>query len=66
MATTCTCAPPTALAAPWYRRALAQRQGHIGASGIDADVTFTPVDDAAINDRVDAGYRTKYRRYGAG
>ncbi|GIE36103.1 hypothetical protein Ait01nite_091480 [Actinoplanes italicus] len=49
----------------WYRRALTQRQGRIDAGGIDIEVTFTPVDDAAINDRIDAGYRTKYRRYGA-
>jgi hypothetical protein len=49
----------------WYRGALARPQGHISAGGVDTDVTFTHVDDEAINTRLDAAYRGKYRRYGA-
>ncbi|CAM5721677.1 MULTISPECIES: DUF2255 family protein [Streptomyces] len=47
----------------WWNTARISRAGHIRAGGIDADVTFTPVDDPAVNDRVDAAYQTKYGRY---
>jgi hypothetical protein len=49
----------------WYRSALAGPHGHISAGGVDRDVAFTHVDDEAINGRLDAAYRSKYRRYGA-
>jgi hypothetical protein len=49
----------------WYRSALARPHGRISAGGVDRDVTFTQVDDEAINARLDAAYRSKYRRYGA-
>jgi Uncharacterized protein conserved in bacteria (DUF2255) len=31
----------------------------------DKDVAFVVDADPAVNDRIDAGYRSKYRRYGA-
>ncbi|MEV4236194.1 DUF2255 family protein [Nocardia sp. NPDC050408] len=50
--------------AAWYRGTRSRHKGHLQAPGVDADVTFTDV-DGAINDRVDAAYRAKYRRYAA-
>jgi hypothetical protein len=49
----------------WFRGAQARHQGHIQAGGVDKDVTFVETADAAINDEIDAAYRTKYRRYAA-
>lgn len=47
-------------ASRWYQAALRQRAGRISAAGMTADVTFEPVGDAAINDRIDDAYRAKY------
>jgi len=49
----------------WFRGARQRHQGHIQAGGIDEDVTFIEESDAAVNDRIDTAYRTKYGRYGA-
>jgi hypothetical protein len=46
----------------WHRVARTSRQARISAGGVEKDVTIEDADDA-INDRVDAAYRTKYRRY---
>lgn len=48
--------------AAWFRGTQAHREGHIRAGGIDKDVTFTNA-EPALTDRIDAAYRTKYRRY---
>ncbi|POX51565.1 DUF2255 family protein [Streptomyces sp. Ru72] len=53
-------------AGSWYRAARASRAGHIRSGGVDRDVSFVEVTDADVNDRIDAAYRTKYSRYGAG
>jgi hypothetical protein len=51
---------------PWFRGAQTRHEGHIRAGGVDKDVTFGEADgDAAINDQVDAAYRSKYHRYAA-
>ncbi|NUU06179.1 DUF2255 family protein [Leifsonia sp. C5G2] len=47
-------------ASRWYQSARAQRAGRITAGGIEKDVTFTPVDDPELNDRIDAAYEAKY------
>lgn len=47
-------------ASRWYRSATAQRAGRITAGGIERDVSFTAVDDSALNDRIDAAYEAKY------
>lgn len=47
-------------AAAWYRGVEARHEGRIQAGGVDKDVTFADV-DPALNDRIDAAYRTKYR-----
>lgn len=49
----------------WYRNALASHEGHIDAGGIGRDVTFTGEPDPAVNDELDAAYRTKYRKHEA-
>ena len=52
--------------AAWYRGTQRRREGHIKAGGIDKDVTFVDADaDPALNDQIDAAYRTKYRRHEA-
>ena len=43
----------------WYQAALRQKAGRIIAAGITKEVGFVP-GDGAINDRIDAAYRTKY------
>ncbi|MEU1664015.1 DUF2255 family protein [Streptomyces sparsogenes] len=50
-------------AGTWWNTARASRTGHISAGGVEADVTFTPVGDPVVNDRVDGAYRAKYGRY---
>ena len=49
--------------AAWYRATRVRHEGHISAGGAERDVTFADVTDPAVNDRVDAAYRAKYRRY---
>ncbi len=44
----------------WYKAALKQKAGRISAAGTTTEVTFEPVKDAALNDRVDDAYRSKY------
>jgi hypothetical protein len=46
----------------WFRGTQERHQGRIRAGGVQKDVTFV---DASpdVNDTIDAGYRTKYRRY---
>ena len=48
----------------WFRRALVRHEGRITASGVEKDVTFVEENDPAINDQIDAAYRTKYRQHG--
>ena len=44
----------------WYRAARSQGAGRITAGGVEKDVTFTPIDDPQLNDRIDAAYEAKY------
>ena len=46
----------------WFRGTQDSHQGRIRAGGVEKDVTFLNADHA-IDDRVDAAYRAKYRRY---
>ena len=48
--------------AAWYRGAQARHQARISAGGVEKDVTLIDADHA-IDDQIDAGYRTKYSRY---
>jgi hypothetical protein len=45
----------------WYQAALRQEAGRILAAGLTKEVSFTPVTDDALNDRIDHAYRAKYR-----
>jgi hypothetical protein len=49
----------------WFRGTQVTHEGHIQAGGVDKDVTFVEEADPGINDKIDAAYRTKYRRYAA-
>lgn len=49
----------------WYRGALVRREGRISAGGFEKDVSFVEEADPAVNDEIDAAYRTKYRGAGA-
>lgn len=44
----------------WYGAATQQKAGRITAAGMTKEVTFEPV-DGAIQDRIDDGYRAKYK-----
>ena len=48
----------------WFRGTQTRHQGQIRSGGIDKDVAFVVDTDPALNDRIDAAYRDKYRRYG--
>lgn len=50
--------------AAWYRATRGRHEGRIRAGAVERDVMFIDADHA-VNDRVDAAYRTKYRRYAA-
>lgn len=47
----------------WFRGVQARHDGRIWAGGVEKDVTFIEESDPAINDQIDAAYRTKYGRY---
>jgi hypothetical protein len=44
----------------WYQAAIRQESGRIIAAGMTKEVAFEPVDDRAMNDRIDDAYRAKY------
>ena len=46
----------------WFRGTQDSHQGRIRAGGVEKDVTFVNADHA-MDDKVDAAYRAKYRRY---
>ena len=47
-------------ASRWHKSALQQGTGRISAGGVDVEVSFTPVDDSQLNDRIDRAYSEKY------
>jgi hypothetical protein len=51
-------------AGAWFRGTQTRGQGHIRSEGVARDVTFVIDTDQALNNRIDAAYRSKYRRYG--
>ncbi len=44
----------------WYQAAIKQQAGHIHAVDKKWDVSFEPVEDEDLNDRIDDAYRKKY------
>ncbi len=51
--------------AAWFRGTQVRHEGYINAGGIEKDVAFVEEVNPDINTRIDAAYRTKYRRYAA-
>jgi len=49
----------------WFRGTQVRHEGHIRAGGVKKDVAFVEETSPAINEQIDAAYRTKYRRYAA-
>jgi hypothetical protein len=49
----------------WFRGTQVRQEGHIQAGGVEKDVTFVEEVGLEINEKIDAAYRTKYRRYAA-
>jgi hypothetical protein len=47
----------------WFRGVQTRYEGHIRAGGVDKDVTFVEETDSDINDQINGGYASKYRRY---
>src|SRR5215471_19938448 len=43
----------------WYQSAMRQKAGKIRAGGLTKEVTFEPIGDGPLNDRVDDAYRAK-------
>jgi hypothetical protein len=47
----------------WFRNAQVRHEGHIQAGGVEKDVIFMEETDPNLNNRIDAEYHNKYRRY---
>ncbi len=48
---------------PWFRGTQSRLEGCIQSGGVEKDVRFVDEADPAVNERIDAAYREKYRRY---
>lgn len=50
----------------WFRHTQRRHEGRIEAGGVTKDVKFVDASsDEALNNKVDAAYQSKYRRYSA-
>lgn len=50
----------------WFRGTQVRHEGRIWADGVTKDVSFVDVsDDETLNNKIDAAYQSKYRRYSA-
>jgi hypothetical protein len=49
--------------AAWFRGTRTRHEGRLRAAGAEYEVSFVDIDDEEVNDRIDAAYREKYRRY---
>ena len=49
----------------WFRSTQARHEGRIWAGGVEKDVRFEEATDPALNDGIDAAYRSKYLHHGA-
>lgn len=48
---------------PWFRGTQSRLEGRIQSGGVEKEVRFVDEADPAVNERIDAAYREKYRRY---
>ena len=46
----------------WYQAAVRQKAGRIKVADMTRDVAFEPVQNEAMNGRIDEAYRTKYAK----
>ena len=50
----------------WFQHVQQRPEGRIGAFGVTKDATFVDASsDEALNNKIDAAYQSKYRRYSA-
>jgi hypothetical protein len=49
--------------AAWFRGTQVRHEGRILIGGFERDVSFVEEADAGINNKIDAAYRSKFRRY---
>jgi hypothetical protein len=50
----------------WFQHAQLRHEGRVLAGGVTSDVTFVDAgSNTALNNQIDAAYRSKYRRYSA-
>jgi hypothetical protein len=47
----------------WFCGVQTRHEGYIRAGGVEKDVIFVEESDFNVNDKIDAAYATKYRRY---
>jgi len=47
----------------WFRGTQVRHEGRIRAGGVEKDVSFVDESNPDLNDKIDAAYLTKYRRY---
>jgi hypothetical protein len=47
----------------WFRGVLTRHAGRVRSGGVVKEVLFIEELDSAVNARIDAAYREKYRRY---
>ena len=47
----------------WFYGVQTRHEGQVRAGGVVKDVAFVEEPDPAVNEQIDAAYRTKYRRY---
>jgi hypothetical protein len=48
---------------PWFLGTQTRHEGHIRSGGVEKDVLFVDETNPEANERIDAAYREKYRRY---
>jgi hypothetical protein len=48
---------------PWFRGTQTRHEGLIRSGGVEKEVLFLEETDPDVNERIDAAYREKYRRY---
>ena len=47
----------------WFRGTLVRHEGRVWAGGVEKNVDFVEESDPGVNEKIDASYLTKYRRY---
>jgi hypothetical protein len=48
---------------PWFRGTQTRHEGRIRSGGVEKDVFFVEEAEPDVNERIDAVYRDKYRRF---